>query len=256
MLLLGGHLLFYLAAMGFLAGFVDSIAGGGGLITTPALLTIGITPHLALGTNKLAATCGAFNAARIFIKKDILRPYLWSAAILATANGAILGVLVNHLLSTQFLGDILPFLIIGVAIYVGFYRPKSLVPEPAAFKNYQPPKPSSGLTGLILGFYDGCFGPGTGSFWTCTVMMLYRLDLLTASGIARLMNFISNIVALLTFMALNQVNYRVGLMLAVGLLLGSWVGANSAIRFGAKFIRPIFLAVVILMAVNILWQRL
>ena len=94
--------LLLLAGTGFLGGFVDSIAGGGGLVTLPALLSIGIPPHIALGTNKLAATFGSFNASRIFIQRKILNPYLWQACIIATAIGALIGVAVNYILPTHF----------------------------------------------------------------------------------------------------------------------------------------------------------
>src|SRR5277367_306149 len=97
------HTLLLLSGAGFIGGFVDSIAGGGGLITLPALLSIGIPPHLALGTNKLAATFGSFNAARIFIQRKILNPQYWQMCILATAIGAFIGVLINYFLSAHFL---------------------------------------------------------------------------------------------------------------------------------------------------------
>lgn len=237
-----------------MGGFVDSIAGGGGLITLPALLSIGIPPHIALGTNKLAATFGSFNASRIFIQRKILDPRLWQACIFATAIGALIGVIVNYFLPTHFLRQFLPILIITVAIYVGVFRPDKNR-DFSQFKNFNPPKTSSFLLGNILGFYDGCFGPGTGSFWTCLVMAKYKMDLLSASGVARVMNFVSNFVALLTFMMLRNINYSVGIIMGLGLLAGSYFGAHSAIRFGAKFIRPVFLTVVIIIALHLLWQE-
>jgi len=243
-----------LASTGFLGGFVDSIAGGGGLVTLPALLSIGIPPHIALGTNKLAATFGSFNASRIFIQRKILNPYLWQACIIATAIGALIGVMINYFLPAHFLQKFLPILIILVAIYVGIFRPDKNR-HFNQFKNFKPSKTSSFLLGNLLGFYDGCFGPGTGSFWTCLVMAKYKMDLLSASGVARVMNFVSNFMALLTFMMLRNIHYTIGIIMGLGLLAGSYVGAHSAIRFGAKFIRPVFLTIVIMMAIHILWQE-
>jgi len=245
--------LLLLSGAGFLGGFVDSIAGGGGLITLPALLSIGMPPHLALGSNKLAATFGSFNAARIFIQRKILNPRLWLLCIIATGIGALIGVTINHFLSTHFLQKFLPLLIIAVAIYVGIFRPDKHR-DFQQFRNFQPPRLSSFLLGNLLGFYDGCFGPGTGSFWTSLVMAIYKMDLLSASGVARVMNFISNAVALLTFILLGSVDYSIGVTMGIALLIGSNIGARSAIRFGANFIRPIFLTMVILMAIHSLWE--
>jgi len=243
-----------LASTGFLGGFIDSIAGGGGLITLPVLLSIGIPPHIALGTNKLAATFGSFNTSRIFIQRKILNPRLWKACILAAAIGALIGVVINYFLPAHFLRQFLPVLIIAAAVYVGIFKPDKNR-DFNQFKNFKPPRTSSFLLGNLLGFYDGCFGPGTGSFWTCFVMAKYKMDLLSASGVARVMNFISNFVALLTFIILNNINYTIGIIMGLGLLAGSYVGAHSAIRFGAKFIRPVFLTVVIAIAIHILWQE-
>lgn len=243
----------FLAGIGFLAGFIDSIAGGGGLITIPALLTVGIPPHLAIGTSKFSATFGSAKASHAFIKRKIIKPRLWAHAIIFTALFAVIGVIANHFIPADFLKKFLPFLIIMVAIYVGIYKPDKNR-EPGQFVNFEPPKFSSGIMGSILGFYDACFGPGTGSFWTCAVMAIYKMDLLTASGVARFMNFISNIAGLCAFILARSVNYKVGVVMGLGLLIGSYFGANSAIRFGAKFIRPIFLIVVISIAGRMLWQ--
>lgn len=243
-----------LTGFGFLAGFIDSIAGGGGLITLPTLLMVGVPPHLALGTNKLASTFGSFNAARAFIKKKIFNPLIWKAAMVATLVGAIIGVLLAHLIATDILKKFLPILILCVAIYIIFSPLKKLT-KPHSRETLKPNTKSSVITGVVLGCYDGFLGPGTGSFWTTIVMSLYKLDLLTASGVARVMNFVSNIVALITFMLLKSVDYKIGICMGIALMLGAQIGAHSAIRFGARFIRPVFLTVVIVMAVRMIWGQ-
>lgn len=240
-----------LTSTGFCAGFIDSIAGGGGLITVPVLLSIGMPPLAALGTNKFSATFGSFNATRVFIRKKIFRPRRWIPAIITTLLCAMLGVIGNHLLPTEFLKKLIPFLIIFVAIYVGFYKPDKNRSH-QEFEQFEPKKLSSSLIGGSLGFYDGLIGPGTGSFWTCAVMAIYKIDLLSASGVARSMNFMSNVGALIAFICLGNVNYSIGLLMGVGLLCGSYLGAHSAIRFGANFIRPVFLTVVICLAIKLL----
>lgn len=107
-------------------------------------------------------------------------------------------------------------------------------------------------TGGLIGFYDGFIGPGTGAFWMAAAMKLFKLDWVAAAGVARFMNFISNITALLMFMALGTIDYPIGLTMGVTLMLGAFIGAHSAIRYGAPFIRPVFLGVVLLMAGRLL----
>lgn len=246
------NLLLILVSTGFFAGFIDSIAGGGGLITLPTLLAVGIPPHLALGTNKLAGTFGTFRAALTFIKKRVFNPLLWKAAVIATFSGSLFGVLLAHILSADLLKKIIPVIIIGVAVYIACYRPPKVTVH---HNDLKPRTKSSVITGSLLGFYDGFLGPGAGSFWTTAVMTLYKVDLLTASGVARFMNFVSNLAALITFMILQNVNYMVGLCMGIALMLGAYVGSHSAIRFGNRFIKPIFLSVVIVTALHMAWQQ-
>ena len=111
------------------------------------------------------------------------------------------------------------------------------------------------LTGGVIGFYDGFIGPGTGAFWMAAATKLFRLDLVAAAGVARFMNFISNLTALLTFVVFGNIDYAIGLSMGALLMLGSFAGAHSAIRYGAPFIRPVFLLVVLVMAGRLLIAR-
>jgi uncharacterized membrane protein YfcA len=234
-----------------LAGFIDAIAGGGGMITLPALLTVGMPPHLALGTNKLAGTFGTFNAARIFIRKGIFRPALWRAAFLATFIGALLGTLCTRLVSAEAFNKFLPVLVIVAAIYVAIpKRRPGRVPAPPS---HAAPTLASTLLGTTLGFYDGFTGPGAGAFWTALAMRVFHIDLVSAAGVARAMNFVSNSIALVTFMLLGSVDYRIGLMMGVALMIGAYIGAHSAIRYGAGFIKPVFVTVVVLLSIRLAW---
>ena len=107
------------------------------------------------------------------------------------------------------------------------------------------------VQGFILGFYDGSSGPGTGAFWVIANMKLYKLNILLSSGIAKAMNFTSNITSLLVFIAYGQIDWLIGLTMGACLMIGAYIGAHSAIHFGAKFIRPIFILVVVVMAVKL-----
>ncbi|MEE9451659.1 MAG: TSUP family transporter [Gammaproteobacteria bacterium] len=241
-----------LAVVGLIAGFVDGVAGGGALIMIPSLLSVGVPPHYVLGTNKLAAFMGLFNATYIYWRRNLLHPRYWLAAIMAVFIGAVFGTLATQLISSEALQKILPIIILAVAVYM--LIPKS-VHTYARNLNLKPNKISSSISGFILGFYDGFSGPGTGTFWVTIVMALYKVDILQASAIAKLMNLISNFVALMTFMLLSNVDYHLGLSIGIAMMVGSFIGVHSAIRHGAKFIRPIFISAVIVMAGHLIWTQ-
>jgi uncharacterized protein len=243
-----------LGVVALLAGFIDAIAGGGGMLVMPALLSIGMPPHLVIGTNKLVGAFGTFSASLTFIRKGLVQPALWWAMSLGTFGGALAGALLIALLSAGVLEKLLPLAILLTAAYLAWPRRSA-----STMARTEPPLPSHSvrrgiqwLAGGLIGFYDGFIGPGTGAFWMAAAMKLFRLDWVAAAGVARFMNFISNLTALITFMALGNIHYGVGLTMGATLMIGAFVGAHSAIRYGAPFIRPVFLIVVALMAGRLL----
>lgn len=242
-----------LCCVGFLAGLIDAIAGGGGMLTIPTLLTAGLPPHIALGTNKLAASFGSLTASVTFYRKKLFDIKFWRLSIIFTAIGAIAGTLMVEYLTIEFLDKALPLLIILTAIY-------TLVAKNTIHNTDGLPKQNKGLRkkqiiqALTLGFYDGIAGPGTGAFWTSSSSILYKINILLCSGLARSTNFVSNFCSLLTFIYLGYVNIFLGVTLGFFIMLGSWVGAHSAIKFGSKFIRPVFITVVIIMSINLGYQ--
>jgi uncharacterized membrane protein YfcA len=246
-------MLLVLALVAFVAGFIDAVAGGGGMLTVPALLSLGLPPHIALGTNKLAATFASSTAAFTYYRKKLFKPRCWKRAFFSTLTGAIIGTLVVDLISTQWLEKILPLVILAAAIYTIWHKTPSTV-------NNETPQPCPVLNrkqyaqGLTLGFYDGVAGPGTGAFWTVSSMALYRLNILLASGLAKAMNFTSNFTSLVTFAILGHIDWVLGLTMGICLMAGAFVGAHSAIRFGAKFIRPVFVTVVSILAVKLAYD--
>lgn len=246
-------LLAILCAVAFTAGFIDAIAGGGGLLTVPALLTAGLPPHVALGTNKLASTFGSFTASMAYYRKKLFNPVFWRRSLLYTAIGAILGTIAVDLLSKEALEKILPVVILLAAVYSLFSRmqpdDKLDLPLPDKKLFWQ-----QRVQGLTLGFYDGIAGPGAGAFWMVSTMALYRINLLLTCGVARSMNFISNGFSLMAFIMLGHVNFGLGIAMGLCLMLGAWIGAHSAIKFGGRFIRPVFICVVIAIAVRLAWQ--
>ena len=234
-----------------LAGFIDAIAGGGGMLVMPALLGAGLPPHLVIGTNKLIGSFGTFSASLTFMRKGLLQPAQWRAMGFATLVGAGLGAVLIYLMSAGVLKKLLPLAILLAAAYLLWPRRAAPAAHPAACS--APPGPGlQGITGLVIGFYDGFIGPGAGAFWMAAATRLFHLDLVAAAGVARLMNFISNITALLTFMLFGNIDYALGLSMGGLLMIGALIGAHSAIRYGAPFIRPVFLTVVVLMAGRLL----
>ncbi|GGW51198.1 sulfite exporter TauE/SafE family protein [Alishewanella tabrizica] len=247
------ELLLLLCSVAFIAGYIDAIAGGGGLLTVPALLTAGLPPHVVLGTNKLAATFGSMTASVTYYRKKLFNPDFWRYSLVFTAIGAILGTLAVDQISTELLEKILPILILFAALYTLFNRmqpdDRLALPEKNRKLYWQ-----QRLQGLTLGFYDGVAGPGAGAFWMVSTMALYKINLLLASGVARTMNFVSNGFSLAAFIILGHVHFTLGIAMGLCLMLGAWLGAHSAIRFGSKFIRPIFISVVIAIAARLAWQ--
>ncbi|WP_394191552.1 sulfite exporter TauE/SafE family protein [Pseudoalteromonas atlantica] len=242
-----------LCAVALAAGFIDAIAGGGGMLTVPALLTAGLPPHLTLGTNKLAASFGSLTASVTYFRKQLFNPRFWAASIIATGLGALIGTLVVDYLSIEFLNKLLPVVIIVVACY-SLFGNLSATEEHALPPLNRSTKVKQWLQGLSLGFFDGLAGPGAGTFWTATNSLLYKMSLLLNCGLARSMNFVSNFVSLITFVALGHVNFILGVTMGLFLMLGAWLGAHSAIRFGSKFIKPVFNTVVIILALKLIYE--
>ncbi|AYC32858.1 hypothetical protein D3880_10950 [Pseudomonas cavernae] len=243
--------LLILALVAFLAGFIDAIAGGGGLLTIPALLTAGLPPHLVLGTNKLCATFGSATASFTFYRRKLFDPGQWRNALVATGIGALLGATLAHWLPAAWLNQFLPVVVFACGLYLLFSR------TPTAPVNVEAPiaRGRQWPQGLGLGFYDGVAGPGTGAFWTVSSLLLYPLDLLRASGVARSMNFISNAAALAVFIVSGQVAWALGISMGLALMAGAFLGAHTAIHGGAKFIRPVFILVVLALTARLAWQH-
>jgi hypothetical protein len=240
-----------LALVAFMAGFIDAIAGGGGLLTIPALLTAGLPPHLALGTNKLCATFGSATASYTFYRRKLFAPRQWRNALIGTAVGAVLGAALAQWVPSAWLNQMLPVVVFACGLYLLFGKTPAapLLADAPIAQGRQWPQ------GLGLGFYDGVAGPGTGAFWTVSSLLLYPLDLVRASGVARSMNFVSNACALSVFIFSGQVAWLLGISMGLALMVGAFLGARTAIKGGSKFIRPVFILVVLGLTVRLAWQH-
>ena len=224
---------------GFLSGFVDSIAGGGGIISVPVLLSVGLPPHFALGTNKLQSSFGSLIAALNYTRGGLVKLKDLGLGILFTAIGAAIGTLTIQLLPQDLLKTIIPFMLLAVFIFMLFSKDLGSVD--------QHPKMKENLFflifGLLLGFYDGFFGPGTGSFWILAFVLLLGYNMKKATASTKWLNFTSNIIALIFFAIGGKVLVVPGLIMAVGQFSGAFLGSKLVLRSGVKFVRFFFLLV-------------
>jgi uncharacterized membrane protein YfcA len=242
-----------LFATGLVAGFVDSIAGGGGLITLPVLLSFGLDTGHALGTSKLQATFGSGSAvwhyaqAKTVELKDCTSGFVFS--LIGAALGTVV-VLKLHQLNPSSLKRAIPILLIGVAIYT-LLKPRLGAEDlhPRMARRW-----FDLIFGLGLGFYDGFFGPGTGTFWTMAFMLLLGFNMTKATGYTKAMNFASNVSSLALFILNGSVYFVAGLVMGLGQVIGARIGSRMVITRGTKFIRPIFLSVVFALTLKLLWD--
>jgi len=240
-----------LFATGLAAGTVDAIAGGGGLIMVPVLLGLGLPAPLVLGTNKLGAAFGTGSAAWSYARRGAINLRECVPGLIASAAGAFGGAYCVRQLDSEFLGRAIPWLLAVIVVYMVF-RPK--LGESSRQRRMEPLLFYT-LFGVVLGFYDGFFGPGVGSFWTIAFVAVLGLDFVRASAHARFMNFASNAAALLLFALAGTVLLLPGLVLGAGQLIGGRLGAHLALTRGARFVRPIFLVMAGLTVLKLLYQH-
>jgi uncharacterized membrane protein YfcA len=253
--MLSSWLLALLFVTGLAAGFVDAIAGGGGLITIPVLLSLGIDPKLALGTNKLQATFGSGSATLHYARAGTVQVNDCLLGFLLSCLGAALGAWAVQRMNTDALKRFIPVLLLAVALY-------TILQPRLGFEDVHPRMGRRQfyiLFGLGIGFYDGFFGPGTGTFWALAFMLGLGFNMTRATGYTKVMNFASNLSSLVFFLAAGQVNFAAGLVMGVGQLIGARIGASMVITRGTKFIRPIFITAVLAVTLKLLyssfWQK-
>ena len=238
-----------LTATAVLTGFIDAIAGGGGLIMMPALLSAGVPPINALATNKLQSMFGTSVACSNYARKGLVD---WRANVLTVLlvfAGATLGVVVVQTIDTKALSLIIPLLLMAVAFYV-LMSPR-MSDEDAhqriSARGYAP-------VGAAIGGYDGFFGPGTGSFFTATLVGLRGIGLTRATALTKLFNLTSNVASVIFFAIGGKMYWLLGLCMAAGAMVGGWIGSHTAMRFGARLIRPLLVLLSLGLTARLLWS--
>ncbi|MHA6729289.1 TSUP family transporter [Devosia sp. A369] len=240
-----------LGAVGMLAGFIDAIAGGGGMISVPALLSAGLPPVAALATNKMQSVVGTTIAAVTYWRRGFVSLKALVPAVTTTFAGSLLGALVVQRADVGLLDIAVPVALIGIALYF-LFAPNLSDADKAARLPFGPFVP---ILGLVVGFYDGIFGPGTGSFFAIGFVMLFGLGLTRASGNTKILNLVSNLAALVIFIPAGAVVWPVAIAMAIGQIIGGYIGARTGIRYGAKIIRPLVVVVSIALALRLLFFR-
>lgn len=234
-------LLLLLAA--FVAGFIDTLAGGGGLITIPALLLVGVAPLEALATNKLQSVFGVLTASLTLLRRRLL---IWSemrGLFLAALIGSALGAASVQFINPAALDFVIPLVLAGIALYY-------LLAPKAGDLETQPRLQEKSYRLFVvpgIGFYDGMFGPGTGSFFSTAGVALRGLDLIKATIRAKILNLATNLAAVLVFAAGGHMLWKVGAVMLVGQMAGAWLGTHAVIRGGSRLIRPLLVTVCLVM---------
>jgi uncharacterized membrane protein YfcA len=240
--------LLVLVAVAGVAGMIDAIAGGGGLLALPALLWAGLPPVQALATNKLQGTFGTLTSSTHFVRKGEIQLGRLRIPILMTFIGSVSGTLAVQRIGSDLLEEVVPSLLIAFALY--FLLSPRIGDQDAHHRI------SHGLFGLLIGFsvgfYDGFFGPGTGSFFAAAFVMLLGYNLRRATAATKVLNFTSNIASLLFFALAGQVIWQVGLPMGLAQMAGAWVGSHLVIRHGTRLIRPLLVLVSLAISLKLL----
>lgn len=233
----------------FLAGLMDAVVGGGGLISLPAYLAAGLPPHMATATNKCSSVFGAVvSAVRFFRGGKVHRAALLAAGL--ALPGSWLGALLNLSLSERYLHYVL---VAALPVTAVFLLAKRDFGTESRVDQLSPGRLAAlcGVIGFVLGLYDGFFGPGAGTFLILAFTALTGFDLVTASGNAKIVNLCSNLAAFVTFATSGQILWTVGLPAALFSILGHFTGSTLALAKGVKVIRPMFFVVLLLLLIRI-----
>ncbi|MFM2391700.1 MAG: hypothetical protein RLZZ437_3255 [Pseudomonadota bacterium] len=243
------HLAALLILAAFVAGFVDSIAGGGGLITVPALLLAGANPLEALGTNKVQGSFGAATAALTYARAghvDLLAQL--PAAMLGFAAG-VAGAMLASVLPTETLRNLLPIVLIAIALFFALKPGLTDADRTARLS----PVAFTALIVPLIGTYDGLVGPGAGAFYMIGFVMLAGYGVLKATAHTKLLNFASNLGGLVAFAATGSPWWFTGIAMGLAQVAGAALGARLAMRIGARLIKPLLVATSTLLALRLLW---
>lgn len=246
------NLMFMLLGAAFLAGFVDAIAGGGGLITVPALLLAGASPIEALSTNKVQGSFGAATAALSYARAGQVNLQAQRIPALIALGAGVLGALLATRLPTETLKLIIPVILIGVALFFALKRGLSDEDQAQRIK----PSVFTAFFVPLIGTYDGMIGPGAGAFYMIGFVTLAGYGILKATAHTKLLNFSSNIGGLVVFALFGSTWWFTGIAMGIAQIAGAALGAKVAMRVGANVIRPLLVITSVGLALRVFVQML
>ena len=239
------YVILFIAA--FLASLIDSIAGGGGLLTTPAMLLVGISPLNTLATNKFQSCFGTFTSTYNYYKNGLLTEPRRFLYFFLSFGGSMVGTFLVSRISNEVLESIIPILLISAAVFFILNRGPSTSNKSSSLIFI------FNVIVILIGFYDGFFGPGTGSFFVLAFVIIKGISIMEATAITKLLNFASNFAAFIIFALKGYVIWELGLIMAVAQIGGANLGSRFAITNGEKVVRPVFVIVSILLSIRILF---
>lgn len=242
------ELLVVLFLVGMAAAAIDAIAGGGGLMTVPALLLAGLGPVETLATNKFQGSFGSVTSSAVFWQRGMVETRSALPMGVLSAAGAMLGALCAGMIPRAALEASIPILLVVVAIYFALQGRMSDADSRARMGH----RWFAATLVPAIGFYDGLFGPGTGTFFMLAFVTLLGMGVLRATVHTKIANAGSNLGSLAVFAALGAIDFRIGLVMAAGAFCGAQIGARLAMRFGADLIRPLLVVVCVCLAIRLL----
>lgn len=240
-----------LVGAGLLAGFIDSIVGGGGVVSLPALLAAGVPPHLALGTNKVAGTGASSMATFRYARAGLLDGRLVAWTLPLAVGAAVLGAVTVLRVDERVVVGLVAVVMVALVAYV-LLRPRFGQEDRFAGLS-GPTVAATALLALAVGFYDGFLGPGTGNMLLFGLVAIQGFPFLRAAAHGRVLNFGSNVGALAFFGLTGNVDWTLGLLMGGATMAGAYLGSAAGIRHGARWIRPLFVGVAALLLVRLLW---
>ena len=243
------EILTFLFFVGVVAGFLDTLVGGGGLLAVPALLLSGIPPIYVLGTNKFQGSMGTGIATFLLFRKKKLDWNSVKNLMFASFIGSIVGGVIIQFVDTQFLSFVIPIVLVFIAIYfIVSPKPKSIASNPKSNKKFE-------LFAVpVVGFYDGMFGPGAGSFFAMTGVMIKKLEIIQATILAKPLNFASNIAGFIVFFSFGHIAFLIGLLMMMGQMIGAFFGTHYLLKANPLIIRLLIVIISISMLIKYMFS--
>ena len=228
------EILAFLFLVGVIAGFLDTLVGGGGLLAVPALLLSGIPPIYVLGTNKFQGSMGTGIATFLLFRKKKLNWQTVKKLMIASFVGSVIGGIIVQFIDTEVLSFVIPVVLVFISMYfIVSPKPNAMSSSPKSDSRFE----SYAVPGV--GFYDGMFGPGAGSFFVMTGVMIKKLEIIEATILAKPLNFASNIAGFIVFFIFGHIAFVVGLVMMLGQLVGSFLGTHYLLKANPKLIRAL-----------------